>query len=125
MTTFQLSQFEHELFQRYFSCLRAFFAHCYYYVGKWEILDIVNKGVSSKTSALLGYQGFHGKNVDETWYLLEWIAWDIFEFEKTSCLSGYSFPDPCVLYSRSYYAPFQYDLCNSPNHATNSRPYYA
>jgi len=34
-------------------------------VGKWEILDIVDKGVNSKTQALLWYWGFHGQSVDE------------------------------------------------------------
>jgi len=86
--------------------LRAFLAHCGYCVGKWEIVDIVDKGVNSETRILLEYWGFHGKNVDEAWCLLKWIAWDSFEFEKASRVSRYSFPDPCALHARSYYTPF-------------------
>jgi len=57
--------------------------------------------------------------------LLEWIAWDSFEFEKGSRVSKYSFYDPCLFYSRSYYAPFWCDFYNSSDHETNSGPYYA
>ena len=57
--------------------------------------------------------------------MLEWIAWDSFEFEKASRVSRYSFLDPYAFYSRSYYAPFWYDLCNSSDYAINSCPYYA
>jgi len=38
--------------------------------------------------------------------LLKWIAWDSFEFEKDTIISGYSTSDPCTFLSRSYYAPF-------------------
>ena len=48
---------------------------------------------------------------------------DSFEFEKASCLSGYSFHDPCAF--RSYYAPLWCDLCNSSTHNVSSCPYYA
>ena len=43
-------------------------------MGKWEILGIVDKGVNSEVHIPLEYWGFHGKNVDAVWYLLEWIA---------------------------------------------------
>jgi len=46
-------------------------------VDKWEILDIVDEGLNSKTSTLLGCWDFHSENVGEACYLLEWIAWDI------------------------------------------------
>ena len=46
-----------------------------------------------------------------------------FEFEKATIISKYSFLDPCTFYSRSYYAPFWCDLCNSSYHTTNSCPY--
>ena len=75
-------------------------------MGKWEIQNIVNEVVNSKTGTLLVYWNFHSKNVDDTCYLLEWIAWDSFEFEKTSCVSRYSFFDPCVFCARSYYGSF-------------------
>jgi len=43
-------------------------------VGKWEILDIIDKGANSETRILLGYWDFHVRNVDDAWYLLKWIA---------------------------------------------------
>jgi len=75
-------------------------------VGKWKILGIIDEGVNSKIRVLLRYWDFQCKCVDETWCLLEWVAWDSFEFEKASHLSGYSFPDPCAFFARLYYAPF-------------------
>ena len=94
-------------------------------MGKWEILGIVDEGVNSKIRILLQFWDFRGKSVDESWCLLEWVAWDSFEFEKASCLSRDSFPDPCALYIRSYYAPFWCDVCNSSDHNISSCPYYA
>ena len=70
------------------------------------MLDIVDQGVNSKIRTLLGYWDFHGKNIDDAWYLLEWIAWDSFEFEKATIISKCSFPNPCAFYFRYYYAPF-------------------
>ena len=96
MTTFHFPQFENELFWRYFKCLNVFLTQCGYYVGKWEILDIVDEDVNSETRVLLEHWGFHGKNVDDAWYLLEWIAWDSFEFKKTNLISRYSFFDTCA-----------------------------
>jgi len=106
MAIFHFFQFEHELFWRYFKCLNIFLDQCGYHINKHKILDIVHKGVNSKTRIRLEYWDFHGKNVDDALYLLEWIAWDSFEFEKASCVSRYSFLDPCAFYCRSYYAPF-------------------
>jgi len=57
--------------------------------------------------------------------LLKWIAWDSFEFEKASCVFGYSFIDPCAFYSRSCYAAVLCYLCNSSDHEANSCRYYA
>ena len=88
-------------------------------------MDIVDKGVDSKTHILLEYWDFYEKNIEAVWYLLEWITWDSFDFEKASCISRYSFPDPCAFYCRSYYAPFWCDLCSSFDHDINSCPYYA
>ena len=59
------------------------------------------------------------------WSLLLWVAWDSFEFEKASCVSGYSFHDPCAFYTKSYYAPLWYDLCNTTAHNVSSCPFYA
>jgi len=56
--------------------------------------------------------------------LLEWIAWDSFEFEEASCIPRYSFSDPSAFYARSYYAPLRHDLCNSSDHDINLCPYY-
>ena len=75
--------------------------------------------MNSKTCILLEFWGFHAKNVEEAYYLLEWIVWDSFEFEKASRISRYSFPDACTNYSRSYYAHFWCDFCNSSDHVTN------
>ena len=84
-------------------------------------MDIVDEGVNSKIPILLEYWDFHGKNVDDAWYLLEWIAWDSFNFEKASRVR-YSFFDPCAFYCRSYYAPFWCDLCNFSDHDTSLCP---
>ena len=108
-----------------FKHLNAFLSQCGHCVGKWKILEIADESVNCKTHILLELWSFHGKNVDEAWYLLEWIGWDLFEFEKASCISGYSFFDPCTFYSRSYYTPFWSDLYNSSDHGTNLCPYYA
>ena len=69
--------------------------------------------MNNKTLILLQYLDFHGKNVDEAWSLLEWIAWDSFEFDKASRICGYSCHDPCAFYAKSYYAPLWCDMCNS------------
>ena len=109
----------------YFKRLNVFLAQCDYCVGKWECLDIVDKGVNNETLILLGYWDFHSKTIEDACYLLKWIAWNSFEFDKASRVSRYSFPDPCVFSSRSYYAPFWCDFCNSSNYDINSCPYYA
>jgi len=44
--------------------------------------------VNRETRALSDYWGFLVKNVNEPLYLLEWIAWDSFEFENASLVSG-------------------------------------
>ena len=102
MANFHFPQFEHELFWRYFKRLTVFLLN----VGKWEILDIFDEDVNNETRILLEYQDFHGRNVDDAWYLLKWIAWDSFEFQKTSVISIYSFPDPCAFHTRLFSAPF-------------------
>ena len=94
-------------------------------MGKWKILGIIDEGMNNETRILLQFGDFHGKNVDEAWCLLEWVAWDSFEFEKASCVYGNSFHDPCAFYARSYYAPFWCDMCNSFAHTVSSCPYYA
>jgi len=68
---------------------------------------------------------FHGKNTDEAWSLLEWVARDSFEFDNASRVYGYSFPDPCAFYAKSYYAPLWCDMCNSSAHNVSSCPYDA
>jgi len=105
--------------------LNAFLAQCGYCVGTWRILGIIDEGVNSKTQILLQFWNFHRKTVDEAWSLLEWIAWDSIEFDKASCVYGYSFYDPCAFYARSYYALFWCDMCNSSAHNVSSCPYYA
>ena len=94
-------------------------------MGKWRILGIIDECVNNETRILLQFWDFHGKNVDASWYLLEWVAWDSFDFEKASCVSGYLFHDPCAFYARLYCAPFWCDMCNSSTHNVSSCPYYA
>jgi len=89
-----------------------------------KVWTLLMRGVNNETRTLLGYWGFHAKNIDDAWYLLEWIAWDSFEFEKAAIILKYSFPDPCAFYYRSYYARFWCYLCNSSGHETNLCPYY-
>ena len=48
MAIFHFLQFEHKLFYWYFKCLNVFLAQCEYYVGKWEILGIVDEWVNSE-----------------------------------------------------------------------------
>jgi len=81
--------------------------------------------VNNKTRILLQFWNFHSKNVDEAWCLLEWVAWDSFEFEKASCVYGFLFHDPCAFYVISYYAPLWCVMCNSSTHDVSSCPYYA
>jgi len=66
--------------------LNAFLAQCRYYAGKWKILGIIDEVVNSEIRILLQFWDFHGKSVGEAWCLLEWVAWDLFEFEKASCV---------------------------------------
>ena len=68
---------------------------------------------------------FHLLNVDDAWSLLLWVACYSFECEKACCVYRYSFPDPCVFYARSFYAPLWCDLCNTSAHNVSSCPYYA
>jgi len=124
MAIFQFPQFEHELFWRYFKRLSAFLTRCGYCLTKWEILDIITEGVNSETGTPLGYWDFHGKSLKDACYLLEWIAWDSFEFEKASLICRYSISIHCTFYYRSYYAPFWCNLCSYSDHATNSCPHY-
>ena len=58
MAVFHFSQYEHELFCWYFKHLNAFLAQCGYFVGKWEILGIIDKGVNSETRILLQFWDF-------------------------------------------------------------------
>ena len=67
MAIFHFPQYEHELFCWYFKRLNAFLAQCEYYVGKWEILGIVDEEVNSETRILLQFWDFHRLNVDDTW----------------------------------------------------------
>jgi len=52
MSGFHFSQYEHELFWRYYDRLQAFIAHCGC-LEKWELLDTVYRGVNHETRALL------------------------------------------------------------------------
>ena len=58
-------------------------------------LGIIDEGVNNETRILLQFWDFHCKCVNEAWCLLERIAWDLFEFDKASCVCGYSM---CLLW---------------------------
>jgi len=73
----------------------------------------------------LQFWDLHRLNIDDVWSLLVWVAWDSFEFEKDCCVYRYSFPNPCALYARSFYAPLLCDLCNTSAYNISSCPYYA
>jgi len=122
MTIFHFPQFEHELFCWYFKRLNVFLAQCGYCLGKWKILCIVDEGVNNEIRILLKFWNFHCKSVDEAWNLLEWVAWDSFEFEKASCVYGYSFHDLCAFYTKSYYISLWCDMCNYSVHNVSSCP---
>ena len=74
MAIFHFPQYEHELFCWYFKRLNAFLAQCEYFVGKREILGIVDEGVNSEIRILLQFWNFHGLTVDDAWSLLEWVV---------------------------------------------------
>ena len=40
--------------------------------------------MNGETRILLDCWDFHAQSVNEAWSLLEWIVWDLFEFEKAS-----------------------------------------
>ena len=86
MAIFHFPQYEHELFCWYFKRLNAFLAQCEYFVGKREVLGIVDEGVNCETRILLQFWDFHGLTVHDAWSLLEWVAWDSFEFDKACCV---------------------------------------
>ena len=105
MAISHFSQIEHELFWRYIKCFNVFLTK-YGIADKWEILDIVDMGLNSKTHALLEHWSFHHKSVNKASYLLSELAGIHLNFEK----------------ARSCYAPFWRDLCNFSNCEANSCP---
>ena len=84
MSLFHFSQYEHELFWRYYDRLHAFLAHCDFYLEKCKVLNTVYEGVNCETRTLLEYWDFCAKDVNEACDFLDWLAWDTYEFE-TSC----------------------------------------
>ena len=88
MSGFHFPQYEHELFWRYNGRLHAFLARCGYYLEKWELLNTVYMGVNHETRTVLEKWEFCAKTVDEACALLDWLAWDTYEFE-TSCSNSY------------------------------------
>ena len=74
MLIFHFSQYEHELFWRYYDRLHAFPAYCNYCSEKWEILNTIYESVNRETRALLKHWNFCAKHVDETCVLLDWLA---------------------------------------------------
>jgi len=50
MSGFDFSQYEHELFWRYYDKLHTFFVYSAYCLEKWELLDTVYEGVNHDKS---------------------------------------------------------------------------
>jgi len=94
-----------------------------------ENLDIVDESVNTKIRILLEYWDFRGKNIDDAWCLREWITWDLFEFEKASCVFRHLFPDPCdvaclillaiIINLCPYYACYAQSEVTSPMDSTD------
>ena len=60
------------------------------------------------------YVKFLSKTINETPNLVETVARDAYEFEKITCVSGMSFPDPCPLHARLFYEENFVTLCVPP-----------
>ena len=110
MASLHFPQYEHELFWRYYDRLHVFHAHCHYCLGQWELLDTVYKGVNHEIRALLEHWNFCAKSVDKACDFLDWLAWDLYEFE-TSCSDSY-IQSPCI----PTYAPSMCEICHCSDH---------
>jgi len=121
MAVFHFPQYEQELFYRYWDRLHAYLAQCAscgYSYGKWEILHVVDEGVTCETRALFEYWDFYARTVDEAWDFLDWLAQDTYDFE-TSCVNSCN-PLPCI----PDLAPSFCETCHCSDHASTSCPYY-
>ena len=79
-------------------------------------MSIVDEGVNYETHAHLEHWDFCARNVDEAWYLLEWLARDTYEFETSyvdSCIPSHCIPN---------YAPLVCEHCNRSDYDSNSCP---
>jgi len=74
--------------------------------------------VNHETRALLEQWNFCAKSVDEACDFLDWLAWDMYEFE-TSCSDSY-IPSPCI----PTYAPPMCEICHCSDHGSTFCPYY-
>ena len=96
MAVFHFPQHEQELFYRYWDRLHAYLAHCAscgYSYGKWELLHVVDEGVTCETRALFEYWDFYARTVDEAWDFLDWLAQGTYDFE-TSCVNSCNPDEP-------------------------------
>jgi len=71
-----------------------------------------------ETCTLLEYWDFCAKRVEETWYFLDWLAYDTYEYE-ISCTNSYILPS-CI----PDYAHPMCEICHCSDHGSNSCPYY-
>jgi len=106
------------LFWRYYGRLHAFLAHYDYCLEKWELLDTVYEGVNCETRALLEQWDFCAKRVDEACDFLDWLAWNMYEFEA-SCFVSYM-PPLCI----PTHAPTLCNIYHCSDHDSSSCPYY-
>ena len=74
--------------------------------------------MNHETRALLEQWDFCAKSVDEACAILDWLAWDTYEFE-TSCSDSY-IPPPCIPAP----VPPMCAICHCSDHASSSCPYY-
>ena len=79
------------MFCWYSKRLDVFVPKCGYYIGKWEILGIVDEGLNNETIILLQYWDLHRRNVDEAWCLLEWVAWDSLSLKRLVAFMDFYF----------------------------------
>ena len=85
---------------------------------KWEVPNILYKGVNYADVALLEQWDFCDKNVDEAQDLLDWLGRDTYEFESSH--SNSYIPPRCIL----NYAHLMCEICCCSDHDSNSCPYH-
>jgi len=125
MTIFHLPQFKHEPFWQYLSLLNDYRAqYVLFEYEKWEICDVVLKGITHETRAILEsmcYCGMYFLGVDDMWDLFESLAWYQWHHEIAS--ESFEYPSP-ISYDLHAYSPLVCSYCSFFDHDVNSYPYY-